>query len=138
MRGQGEEYCNRMPADISEYIKALAQRLKAVAIILFGSRATDRAHIQSDYDLLVIVPDLPTDFWSRQDLLWKDKPFSVDAIAFTPSEVAEKIHRGLILDALLQGVVLYGEVDDLKSKAQEHVEHYDLVRTEAGYVRKPA
>lgn len=138
MREKGPQVGDRLPEDVEKYIKMLVKRLNPDAIVLFGSRATERAHIQSDYDILVIARDLPADFWHRQDLLWEGKPFSVDVIAFTPSEIIDKMHRGLILDALLQGVVLFGDVSELKAKAEEHVERYGLKRTDAGYVRRSA
>ncbi|MCL5292683.1 MAG: nucleotidyltransferase domain-containing protein [Actinobacteria bacterium] len=138
MCGKSEANSNRLPEDVARYVKALVEKLNPVAVVLFGSRATGRAHIQSDYDLLVIAPNLPGDFWVRQDLVWEGKPFSVDVIAFTLSEVIERVLRGFVLDALLQGVVLFGDIGELKARAEEHVERYGLTRTEAGYVRRPA
>ncbi len=128
----------KLPEDIRSYINKLIKTLNPKAIILFGSRAREEAHLRSDYDILVIAENLPHDFWSRQDLLWQEKPLSVDIIGFTPNEIINNIHRGLILDALLVGVVLFGDISIFRQKAKQHLEKYNLQRTPYGYFIKPA
>jgi predicted nucleotidyltransferase len=98
--------------------------------------ATGEAHRTSDYDLLVVAQNLPLDVWERIDVLWRDKPLDVEVIGFRPKEIEEKIHRGLVLDALLLGRVLYGNVSGLQEKARHFVGEKKLVRTEAGYFRE--
>ena len=138
MRGEGSSDRSSVPEDVAGYVDRLGERLDPDAVVLFGSRAGAHAHLQSDYDLLVIAEDLPADFWQRQDLLWEGKPHSVDVLGFTPEEVRGGIYRGLILDALLQGTSLYGDPAEFRRLAEEHLRTRGLVRTSAGYVRKPA
>lgn len=126
-----------LPEDIEAYLKILQGSWASPAILLFGSRAGDSPSRWSDYDVLVIAEDLPQEFWERQAVLWKDKPACVDVIGLTPQEVRDIIHRGLILDALLQGKPLAGDASEFKELALAHVREHGLVRTEAGYVHAP-
>ena len=127
-----------LPEEVEEYIGTLQERIKPQAIVLFGSRSGENPHPQSDYDIMVIAEDLPKDFWERQDSLWEGRPLCVEVIGLTPDEVASKIFRGLILDALLQGVVLRGDISELKGKAEAYLREYRLVRMPVGYVRRTA
>ena len=124
-----------LPEDIEAYLKSLRERLDSPSMILFGSMVTGTPGRWSDFDFLLIADGLPADYWERQELLWKDKPPFVDIIGFTPAEVREKMNRGLILDALLLGKVLYGDVSELKGMAARYVEESGLTRSPVGYVR---
>lgn len=128
----------KLPEDIRDYVERLAERINPKAIILFGSMARGEAHIQSDYDLMVIASDLPRDFWERQDLLWQEKPLSVDIIGLTPDEVIAHINRGLILDALLEGIVVYGGAASLRLEAERYIRDQNLQRTPNGYFHRIA
>ena len=123
-----------LPGDIETYLKSLKRTLGSIAVVLFGSRATDSQNLRSDCDLMVIADGLPIDFWERQEFLWRGKPSSVDAIGLTREEVRQMINRGLILDALLQGRVIHGDISELTDLARTYVEKSGLVRTPAGYV----
>lgn len=125
-----------LPEDIETYLRHLERSLNPSAIVLFGSRAGGQPGLRSDYDLLVIDEGLSTDFWERQEHLWKEKPASVDVIALTTEEIRHIIHRGLILDALLQGIVLRGDISELASLARAYIKKNDLTRTPVGYVHK--
>jgi len=106
---------------------------------LFGSQARGDTHRTSDCDLFVLADDLPHDYWARQEVLWQDKPLWVDVVGFTVKEAQELIHRGLILDALLDGVLLWGEetlCESLQERAQQHLLKYDLRKTPWGYYRR--
>lgn len=110
-------------------------------VLLFGSQARGDAHRTSDYDLFVLADDLPHDYWARQDTLRRDKPLWVDVVGFTVREAQELIHRGLILDALLDGVLLWGDkvlLESLQERAQQHLSRYNLRKTPWGYFKREA
>lgn len=134
MFGLRTEANRGLPEDIKAYLSSLERSLRIEAIILFGSRAGENPHRRSDYDLLIIADQLAGDLWERQEVLWRDKPGSVDVIGLTPQEVKLMIHRGLILDALLQGKVLQGDISELRDLAHAHIRKEGLVRTAVGYV----
>jgi len=63
----------------------------------------------------------------------------VDIVAFSTQEVNRLLHRGLILDALLDGQLLLGDGQiyaQLKRKAEEYLREKGLVKTEWGYFKK--
>ncbi len=133
----GNRHSRRRPAAIAEYVASLERRLAPKAVILFGSRARGDARRTSDYDLLVVADDLPTDFWERLDVLWEDKPLLVDALGFTEAELLACLHRGLILDALLEGKPLVGDIGAWRQQAKRYLREHNLVKTWFGYVRRP-
>jgi len=58
---------------------------------------------------------------------------------FTVEEAQQLIHRGLILDALLDGVLLWGDgalLASLQERAQQHLSRYDLRKTLWGYFKR--
>ena len=110
-------------------------------MLLFGSQARGDTHRTSDYDLFVLADDLPHDYWARQKVLREDRPLWVDVVGFTVEEAQELIHRGLILDALLDGVLLWGEealLGSLQERAERHLLKYNLRKTPWGYFRRGA
>jgi len=125
-----------LPLHIRKYIDLLIEQLRPKGILLFGSVARGEAHKTSDYDLLVVAEDIPLDFWERTDLLWKEKPLDVEIVGFRPQEIEDTIHRGFILDILLTGKVLYGDLSELQKRAKRFVSEKKLMRTAYGYFRK--
>lgn len=134
-----DRFC--LPVDIESYVDRLAGRLRPLFILLFDSQVRGTAGRHSDYDLFVVAPDLPTDYWKRLDLLWADKPVWVDVIAFTPEELAQVLHRGLVLDALLDGVLLWGDERSFtqwRGQGQAYIESQGLRKTPWGYFKRAA
>ncbi len=132
----GARHPGSCPADIAEYVAALERKLAPKAILLFGSRARGDADRFSDYDLLVVADDLPADYWERIDVLWEDKPPLVDAQGFTEEELDACLHRGLILDALLEGRPLTGDIQAWQQRARQYLQKHGLVKKWFGYVRR--
>ena len=130
----GENY-RGCPRHLRKYLDRLVERVRPRAIILFGSRARGEEDRFSDYDLLVISDELPADLWPRLDLLWEDKPVGVDVLGFTVKELEANLHRGLILDALLDGMALVGDIEDWRQRAVTHLAEAKLVRTPYGYFK---
>jgi predicted nucleotidyltransferase len=132
----GTRHSGSCPPGIADYVASLERRLAPKAIILFGSRARGDADRFSDYDLLVVADDLPADYWQRLDVLWEDKPPLVDALGFTEEELSAFLHRGLILDALLEGRPLVGDIQTWRRRAQRYLQEHGLVKKWFGYVRR--
>jgi len=130
MGGEGYRGC---PKDIADYINALSGKLKLKAVILFGSRARGEEDRFSDYDLLVVADDLPSDFRERLNLLWEEKPADIDVVGFTEEELLALIHRAMVLDALLDGKALLGDISAWRRLAEEHLAKENLIKTPFGY-----
>ena len=131
----GTKHPGSCPPDIASYVASLERRLAPKAVILFGSQARRDTHQASDYDLLVVADNLPGDYWRRIDLLWQDKPPLVDVLGFTEEEMWACLHRGLILDALLEGRSLVGEIGAWRRRARRYLRRHGLIKKWFGYVR---
>lgn len=107
--------------DLEEYLKALLDNKNIIAVLLFGSlsRGLAKPYPESDIDLLVIARGLPTGFVERrsQALELKKRPMAIEDIWLTPEEFMEAIEGGwgLILDAVADGVPIYGKENLLKT-----------------------
>lgn len=127
------------PRALLAYIKRLQRKIPLAFVLLFGSRARGSPHKYSDHDIFVVAEKLPEDYWQRLELLSQNKPVGVDIVAFSTEEVNRLLHRGLILDALLDGQLLLGDGQiyaQLKRKAEEYLREKGLVKTEWGYFKK--
>jgi uncharacterized protein len=88
-------------------------RLKT--IVLFGSWARGSARPDSDFDILIILPDLPRDPLARNRItrlpllpVLADLPGAISLVAKTPEEVAGNLSP-LLLDICVDGLCLYGK-----------------------------
>ena len=96
---------------ISGMTKRIVNMFDPVEVILFGSHARDEAGINSDLDLLVVLPHVKD---KRQETIairraLADFPISKDIIVTTPEEIKRRGNlAGTILrPALREGKVLY-------------------------------
>src|SRR5712675_2249401 len=79
-------------AAIRRFARQIAERFQPEKIILFGSYAYGHPHVESDVDLLVIMPAYDVVNQSiRICVAFEIWPFSIDLIVRTP----EQIERGL-------------------------------------------
>ena len=63
------------------------------AIVLFGSRASGMARKYSDYDLLVITENLPSDWRKRDNIILElDRHGISDILLYTEKEMEDAIH----------------------------------------------
>jgi len=96
---------------ISEIAEKIAANFNPVKIILFGSYAENRAHDDSDLDLLVVMETKqpkPRRNLAIKKLLW-EYHFPKDIIVKTPQEFHENMNaRGTLTHSVVSsGKVLY-------------------------------
>ena len=79
-------------------------------VMLFGSRARGDMREDSDYDLLVVLPQI-RDKWSETVAVFRELgslPISKDIVLATPEEVDRGGFLGSVLrSALREGIVVY-------------------------------
>jgi predicted nucleotidyltransferase len=92
------------------YVRRLAERQPVLAAAVVGSVARGDFNVWSDVDVVVVAESLPARAPDRSLLLAADAPGGVQAIGFTPQELAEARRRGnpLAEEALTSGAVLVG------------------------------
>ncbi len=104
---------NRRPDPILEEIsRRLVERLRPERIYLFGSRARGDAGPDSDYDLLVVVPDSQLPGYKRDQLACRalrGLGVAKDVIVLTREEFTRKsaVVCSLAATVLREGELLY-------------------------------
>jgi len=92
-------------------VERIVQVLQPEKIILFGSYAHGFPTPNSDIDLLVILDtDLPPrERYLAVSRLLRPRPFPVDLLVKTPSEIQALLERGdfFIREIIIKGAVLY-------------------------------
>jgi len=86
------------------------QRMGAVRVILFGSRARGTANVYSDIDIIVVMPHPPEgNFPARLAAVYRLlKPrVSADILVYTPTEFERlRASGGMVAEAIADGVEL--------------------------------
>ena len=96
--------------DIEGAVQRIVHEFRPERVILFGSHAQGQPRVDSDVDLLVIMPFQGKPFWKSLDILNRiDPAFPMDLMARTPEDTRRRYDQGdpLIRDALDHGRVLY-------------------------------
>jgi predicted nucleotidyltransferase len=101
--------CNKEEMELTNVLQtSLGKSLSSV--ILFGSRARGDGDEDSDWDLLVVANDLPSNPFRRRLLLKQRLPDEwrarVAFLIYTPDEFAHHV-SSLLLGVAKDGVVLY-------------------------------
>ncbi len=104
---------------------------RAVAVVLFGSRARGDNTPLSDWDLLAIVPTGE----------YRVEVVSIGQVVWLPLDKLDDVLETsmIILDAVFDGKILCGDEDVfmmVKRRASGYVEEKGLVRTRAGWFRR--
>lgn len=90
---------------VERFVRDIIEAVHPLRIILFGSAVRGESHVESDLDLLVIVPD-GTDRHQIARKLYRDIPrkgTSLDVLVATPSILERyKDNPGLIYRTILQ------------------------------------
>jgi len=121
---------------MTEVVAALHTGLgeRLVSIVLFGSRARGDAHVDSDWDLLVIARELPQKAFARHLSLKNLLPVTwrgvISILGKTPEEFAARL-PSLYLDIALDGLILYdttGYAAQRLSQVRQLIEKQGLYR----------
>lgn len=120
------EYRPLLQKTLAELLRMFHMRL--VSVVLYGSMARGTAGPNSDIDLLIVIRNLPSDYFRRAELLtnisvavspiktrlWKDRGVyaTLDMIALTPEEANRP--RLLYLDMVTESVILFDREDYFK------------------------
>lgn len=99
---------------IEEFGRCIVREFHPQRVILFGSYARGTPSVDSDVDLLVVLPfEGRTVDKSVEIRLKLRPPFPVDLIVRTPEKVRERVEMGdsFMREILEEGKVLY-ETDD--------------------------
>lgn len=93
---------------LSVIVARLVREFEPLQIILFGSQATGEARLDSDIDLLVILPrvDHKCNMAVAMLRLLSDVPVPVDVVPTDPKEIAR---RGQLVGTVLRGALQNGK-----------------------------
>ncbi|MHA1838506.1 MAG: nucleotidyltransferase domain-containing protein [Candidatus Ranarchaeia archaeon] len=109
----GLPYTEEIDAFVRKAIKVLSPKL----IVLFGSMARDSYGAASDVDIMVVSDRLTHNYNDRLEVLsLLNETFApIEVVGYTTDELERLIRnaRGLVLNALSEGKVLYYEANYL-------------------------
>ena len=96
-------------AAIRRYARTIAERFRPDKIILFGSHAYGKPHLDSDVDILVIMPARNQLDQAVKIELACDPPFPLDIIVRTPKNVRWRLAEGesFLHEIMTNGKILY-------------------------------
>lgn len=94
---------------VMQTARQIADEFQPDKIIVFGSVANDTAHIDSDVDLLVIMPTRNPVKTACDIRLAVEHPYPMDLLVRDPKQVSSRIDAGdsFLKEIVTQGVVLY-------------------------------
>ena len=108
------EYGRLIPrAVIRDYVRQIAERFQPDRIILFGSYAYGKPHMDSDVDLLVVMPAYDEINQAVRIRQKTDHPFPLDLIVRTPENLSWRLEEGdwFLREIMGKGKVLYEKAD---------------------------
>jgi len=96
---------------IDQMVQKIVTQFDPLQVILFGSYATGTPTLDSDLDLLVVMPsDLPRHKRSAQiRLLFPSSPCPMDILVYTPQEVERwsGVVNHIVTNVMATGKVIY-------------------------------
>jgi predicted nucleotidyltransferase len=98
---------------IRRYARAIAEEFQPDKIILFGSYAYGTPHVDSDVDLLVVMPCYNQHSQSVR-IRWRlSAPFPLDLVVRKPEQMRSRLEEGESFTTTIvsKGKVLYEKVD---------------------------
>ena len=99
---------------IARFCEAVVREFRPQKVILFGSYAGDNPTVDSDVDLLVIMPHRAKNVRKAVEILGRVAPdFAVDLLVRTPAEVRKRVRQNdwFMRDIVEKGLVLYEAPD---------------------------
>jgi predicted nucleotidyltransferase len=96
-------------AAIRRYVDRIVERFHPEKVILFGSHAYGRPHLDSDVDLLVVMPaknEISQSIRIRQAF---HTPFPMDLLVYRPETLAKRLswNDWFLIEVIEKGIVLY-------------------------------
>jgi predicted nucleotidyltransferase len=116
------EYGRLIPrAVIRDYVRQIAERFQPDRIILFGSYAYGEPHMDSDVDILVVMPASNEINQAVRILEKTERLFPTDLIVRTPENLRWRLEEGdwFLREIVKRGKVLYEKTNsgmDSKSR----------------------
>ena len=110
MRDYRWEYGKLVPgAVIRDYARQIAEQFRPDRIILFGSYAYGKPHVDSDVDLLVVMPARDEINQAVRILEGTNSSFPLDLIVRTPHNLRWRLQEGdwFLREIVGRGTVLY-------------------------------
>src|SRR5262245_4324914 len=98
---------------IRQFARAVARRFHPDKIILFGSHAYGKPHIDSDVDILVVMPARNEIDQAVRIDREVEPSFPLDLIVCTPKNIAWRLSEGdsFLREVMTKGKVLYEKID---------------------------
>jgi len=100
---------------LNEIVRRIVRGVRPEKIILFGSYAYGSPTADSDVDLLVIMEtsDRPADRYLAVSRLLRPRPFPLDILVKTPTEISQALEKGdfFIREIVTKGQTLYERPD---------------------------
>ena len=122
---------------LNRYAETVRARVRASAVVLFGSRARGDAFRESDYDVAVISADFRgltlRERWKRIDGAW-EAPRAVEEVCLTPEELAG-LGSLLVCDIVEEGIAIRddGTFAAARTKLEAEKKAGRLRRTRLGW-----
>lgn len=100
-------------ARLQEIVRRLVAAFEPERVYLFGSRARDEDHADSDYDLMVVVPDSHPPHRQKSRLAYqalRGTGVAADVLVWTKSEFDSRLHLRASLPSTIvkDGRLLHG------------------------------
>lgn len=95
----------------TRFAERLPDELGVQTVVVFGSVSRGDFNVWSDIDVLVVAENLPERGIDRLAGVARDPSAGVQAIAWTPSEYADRVRKRdpIAVEAAVHGVVVRGE-----------------------------
>ena len=99
--------------EIESFCKKIAAEYRPSQIVLFGSYATGKARLDSDVDLLVVMPFKGSGVSKAAEIIRRFNPsFAVDLVIRTPADIKRRLAMNdFFLQEATQGKLLYESPD---------------------------
>jgi uncharacterized protein len=106
------EQSKSAPRNFEDVVNRMATALNPEQIILFGSRARGDHRIDSDYDVLIVVPDTTESTLKLAGdalIAARGKRFGMDVVVYTHSEFENSLRErhDVVYHAMKDGRVVY-------------------------------
>ncbi len=101
------------PRVIRRFVRQVVEKFQPDQVILFGSQVYGKPHVDSDVDILVVMPARNELDQAVRIRRATDAPFSLDLIVRTPKKLRWRLEEGdwFLREVVSRGKVLYEKAD---------------------------